>query len=89
MDNSKSKLTISLESSISNSTVTCPLFSFSFTKLFLVLFPKTKPIQSKIIDFPAPVSPVNTFKPLEKTMSAFSINNIFVIESDFNNFNQP
>ena len=45
--------------------------------------------QSKIIDFPEPVSPVKTFRPLEKNISAFSINNIFVMESDFINFNQP
>ena len=53
------------------------------------LFPITKSRQSKIIDFPEPVSPVKTFRPLEKNISAFSINNIFVMESDFINFNQP
>ena len=89
MDSSEIKSTTLLIPSIPNSIVTSPRFSFSFKRLLLVLFPITKSRQSKIIDFPEPVSPVKTFRPLEKNISAFFINNIFVMESDFINFNQP
>ena len=43
----------------------------------VVLYPKTAPIASMMIDFPAPVSPVNTLKPYPNSMSQLSITAIF------------
>ena len=44
-----------------------------------VLFPKTAFIESIIIDLPAPVSPVSTLSPFEKSMLVFSMTAIFSI----------
>ena len=44
-----------------------------------VLSPRIALIESTIIDLPAPVSPVRTLKPVENSMSAFSITAIFSI----------
>ena len=50
-----------------------------FSSLFLsevksARFPKTNPIAPKIIDLPAPVSPVIIENPFEKSIANFSIN---------------
>ena len=44
-----------------------------------VLKPRTALIESKIIDLPAPVSPLSTLKPFENSISALSIIAMFSI----------
>ena len=47
--------------------------SLFFKEVKSALFPKTSPNAPKIIDFPAPVSPVIVEKPFEKSIDNFSI----------------
>ena len=48
------------------------------------LFPSNNPRESSNIDLPAPVSPVNTINPLDKSISRLSISTTFLIDSVFN-----
>jgi hypothetical protein len=46
--------------------------SLFFNELRSALFPNTKPNAPKIMDFPAPVSPVMIENPFEKSIDNFS-----------------
>ena len=53
-----------------------------FTRLGLLFAPSASEIDSKIMDLPAPVSPVNTISPSLKSISKLSIKTTLFMERD-------
>ena len=77
---SSSSKTLLIFSDISeNSRLTHDELDPILITLLLTLSPRTKPIASRIIDLPAPVSPVKTLKPLFKSRLRLSIKTKFLM----------